>query len=76
MNTSDRIGHPGRPRTDHNRHLLGIGHRGNGHGGRPISFGCRCGSSRRHGVADLVIVDAHYHYFGRIVARPDGIMYS
>ena len=82
VNTSDCISHLGHRRTDHNRHLLGIGHRGNDHGGCPISFGCRCGSSRllggshRHGVDDPVIVVARYPDFGRIVARRDVSMYS
>ena len=49
VNTVDRTGHPGRHRTGHNRHLLYIGHRSICHGGRPISFGCRCGSGRRRG---------------------------
>ena len=82
VNTVDRTGHPGRHRTGHNRRLLYIGDRGIGHGGRPISFGCRCGSGRRldgshhHGAAHLVIVVARYPDSGRIAARPNVSMYS
>ena len=59
MNSAERIGHLG-----HNRPLLCIGHHDIGHGGRLISFGCRCGSglclggSHRHGADDSVIVVA------------------
>ena len=62
--------------------VLGIGHHGNGHDSRPISFGVRCGSTRRlggshrHGADDLVIVVDRYPDFGRIAARPDVSMYS
>ena len=82
VNTSDRIGHPDRHHTDHNRRLPGIGHRGNGHGSRLISFGCRYGSGRHpggshhHGATDPVIVVARSPEFGRIAARIDGSMYS
>ena len=81
VNTSDCISHLGHRRTDHNRHLLGIGHRGNDHGGCPISFGCRCssgrrrGGNRRHGVVDPVIVVACYPVDGRIDTRPAVSMY-
>ena len=82
VNSIDRIGHPNCRRTDHNRHLPGTGHRGNGHDGRPISFGCRFGNgrrldgNRRHGVAYLVIMVARYPDSGRIATRPDESMYS
>ena len=84
MNTSDRIGPPGHRCTNHNHRLVCIGHRRSGRGrrGRPISFGCRCGSGRRldgshhHGAAHLVIVVARYPDFGRIAACLDGSMYS
>ena len=68
-------------RTCHNRHLLYIGHRGIGHGGRPISFGCRGGSglrrdsNRRHDADDPVIVVARYPDYGRIDAHPAVSMY-
>ena len=75
MNTVDGTGHPGRCRTGHNRRMLCIGHCGNGHDGRPISFGCRHDGSRRHGVDDPVIVVARYPDFGRIAAHPDVNMY-
>ena len=74
MNTSGRIGHEGPLRTDHNNRLLCIGHRGNDHDGRPISFGCCYGSYRRHdgshqdGVDDPVIMVARYPDFGKIAA--------
>ena len=82
VNTSDRIGHPDRRRTDHNRHFPGIGHRHNSRGGRLIFFGYRCGNGRRldsshhHGADDLVIVVARYPDSGRIAVRPDESMYS
>ena len=71
MNTAVRTGHPG-----HNHRLLYSGHRGIGHGRRPIAFGCLCGSghhrdgNHRHSVDDPVTVGAHYPYYGRIDAHP------
>ena len=82
VNTSDRIGHPDHRCTDHNRRFPGIGHRGNGHGGRPIFFGCRCGNGRRpydshrHSADNPVLAVARYPDSGRIAARLDETMYS
>ena len=76
VNTSGRTDHPGRRHTGHNHRLLYSGHRGIGHGRRPIAFGCLCGSghhrdgNHRHSVDDPVTVGAHYPYYGRIDARP------
>ena len=74
VTSADRTGHPGR-RTGHNRRLFCIGHRGNDHDDRPISFGCHYGSGRRRGADDPVIVVARYPNFGRIDARPVVSMY-
>ena len=77
MNSAERIGHLG-----HNRPLLCIGHHDIGHGGRLISFGCRCGSgdrlggSHRHNVDYPVSMVARYLDSGRIAARPNVSMYS
>ena len=82
MSADDRTGYPGHCPTGHNRRLLYIGHRGIGHGGRPISFGYRCSHGRRfdgsprHNVDDPVIVVACYPYSGRIDARCHVSMYS
>ena len=76
VNIADRTGHSGCRHTGHNRRLLYIGHRGIGHGGRLISFGCRCGIGRRHGGShrhradDPVNVGARYPEYGMIDARP------
>ena len=75
VNTVGRTGHLGRCRTGHNRCLLYIGHRGIGHDGRSISFGCRCGGNRRHGDDNPVIVVARYPDYGIIDARSVLSMY-
>ena len=75
VNTADRTGHPGRRRTSHTCCLLYIGHRGIGHGGRPISCGCRGGSGRRRGADDPGIVVARYPDVGMTDVRPAVSMY-
>ena len=73
MSSSDQIGHSDRRHTNHNRHF---GHRDIGHGGHPISVGCRFDDNRRLGNAFLVIGVARYPGPDRIVSRPVESMYS
>ena len=76
MNSAACTGHPGRRLTGRNHRLLYSGPCSIGHGHRPITLGCRCGSdrplgsNRRHDLDDPVTVVAHYPYYGRIDARP------